>query len=173
MDKTLWGLIISQAIIVSLFVFLHYKVDPDKEKKKFRKEQLQKFYAPLYAMLLARGLKWIKVTEMNHNQLPDRLIFVSIDNAPDYLRRDWMEKFIHENAAYASIDLLDAWANYVSPPDKCVKQEHVDQLCKAIVKEYNRLRKEFGLEYKEKELRTGIPEFYAYLYENEDKGTTQ
>lgn len=160
---SLWIAIFVQGVVVALFVVLHFIVEPRKEKIKWKREQLTKFYAPLYATLNAQGDFWIRLQEMSGQERPDKLIFATRGDGPNYQDRDHLENFIYEHSGYANLDLLAAWTRHVSAPDRCVSDADEKAFCKAIVAGYNQLRKELGLDYNEQELTTGIPEIYSYL----------
>ncbi|ASS75785.1 hypothetical protein CIG75_12840 [Tumebacillus algifaecis] len=168
MSDALIAVIITQAVVVLLFSSLHYWVEPRKEKKKHRKEVLMNFYSPVYAALVVRGKMHINAEERNGRPKPNFIRIISIEaKDEDYIDRRWIEKFIHENIGYASSELVEAWAAYVSSTTMFGKVDHkyTEALVKAIVIEYNKLRKEFGMSYDEDELRTGYPNIYAHLRE--------
>ncbi|TPV44564.1 hypothetical protein [Bacillus dicomae] len=165
-DLTIPATVIST---VTLFLILHYIIEPRKERKKKREERFKTLYAPLYTMIIAKLYDSKPI--MKHHNCTDMMFWSK--EKPKYLNDVYLIEFVLNNSAYASRDLLNAVHKYVEAlaieeiHKTIVGYESVDNLVKVVVKEYNQLKKERGEEFIQTELETGIPEFILKMREAE------
>ncbi|MEI2396133.1 hypothetical protein [Paenibacillus phytohabitans] len=153
----LMSAMISAAVAVLIFFILHFIVDPYKEKRKLTQERLQKLYSPLYALILARGRVY---KDTMRTTSKDKLSLGSIKDHP-FITREFMDKLIFENMAYASVELMDSWSSYVSRGSAPLEITVIENLIKISVRDFHKLRKELRLDYDKTELETGIPQLFV------------
>ncbi|MEK4977190.1 hypothetical protein [Bacillus sp. FSL K6-6540] len=155
MDVRWWSVIISATVAIIIAVGNHFLVEPYKEKRRWKKQQLSNLYAPLYALMSAK-MNLIKDQIISKN----KLMIGSVEPSP-LLSRDYMNEFIMKNAGYGSMEFLEMWGKYISSlkPD----DETTSNLVKSILCDYNNLKKELGQEFNQVEIDTGIPEIVKEL----------
>lgn len=89
----------------------------------------------------------------------DQMYFDSAGTNQGFIDDDYMIEFILKNSSHASVDLLNRLEKYISNVSEGTEDaEELEKLVVTVVKEYQQIRKELGIEYNEKELETGIPD---------------
>ncbi|PFW87234.1 hypothetical protein COL32_27655 [Bacillus pseudomycoides] len=156
------SVIVSALVTVGLFVFLHYVIEPKKERVRKKEEKLKNLYAPLFTMIIT---ELVSVPVGVRNSRTEMALFTR--RANEYSTdNDHFVKFVLDNSRYANMKLLFEIHNFVEAVmfEKQVTQREgnamtfpIDNLVKVIVKDYNQLKKELKEEYDEEELITGIP----------------
>ncbi|MED1478215.1 hypothetical protein COF81_19670 [Bacillus pseudomycoides] len=151
--------IVTSTITLGLFLFSNYVIEPRKEKKRKKEEQLKNLYAPLFTMIIT---ELVSVPIGVRNNQTEMVLFT--DRSKEYCKNNsHFVKFALDNSRYASAKLLfelhkyveDVMVEYHSPKNPIIFP--VDNLVRVIVKDYNQLRKELKEEYDTDELITGIP----------------
>lgn len=182
-------------VIVTLltFLILHFFIDPRKEKKKWREDRFKNLYAPLYTIIISRlgGAGLLNAVRKGKE------FYLGNGGEKGNIDDDYMIEFTLKNSAYASNDLLSAIHDYTyfitstssiitSLSDKKQRtpkeandlkealekrRSYTKRLVTILVTEYNQLKKELKMDYEQKALETGIPEFLKDLFEKgSDKG---
>ncbi|MEZ2366387.1 MULTISPECIES: hypothetical protein [Bacillus] len=149
---------VSFAAVITLgsFLLLHYFIEPRKEKKRKKSEKFKNFYAPLYMMINAR-LSFV-IFRAKHDDSNLENVYFNDAGSPAFINNNYVIKFIIENSAYASIELLNELELYIRDVTEMDdSSEKNKRLIGIIVKEYQQLRKELKMEYDKNELKTGIP----------------
>lgn len=143
--------IISAVVAILIAVANHFIIEPWKEKKRWKKQQLANFYAPLYGLVLAR------INLVKSRCLAAKKIMLGSIKEKDFLNDEYLNKFVLLNAGYASNQLLELWVKYCGSfprPSDEIKHDFVATL----IKEYNSLKKDLKLDHDPDELETGIPD---------------
>lgn len=155
MDIKWWSVIISASVAILIAIANHFIVEPYKEGRKWKKQQLSNLYAPLYALVLAR-MNLVRELIIRKKKLMLGSVEPSV-----LLSKDYMHEFIMKNAGYGSKEFLESWSKYISifPPSEAVTDDFIETL----VRDYNRLKKELGQDFNQRELGTGIPEIVKEL----------
>ncbi|MCR1833147.1 hypothetical protein NSA56_01885 [Oceanobacillus caeni] len=151
MNTALLSTIISASVAIFIAVLNHFIITPIKERKKRKEDQLKVLYSPLYSLICLRATIGKNIS-LTHG----KLALGSLGHI-EYQKQEYMEQMIMDRSGYCLDDLMDAWVNYSSklPP---YKAEYAEALVIAVVKGYNKLRKELRMAYNREELETGIPE---------------
>ncbi|SFT04248.1 hypothetical protein [Marininema halotolerans] len=153
----LYPALISATVLVLIFIIFNFFIEPRKQKMQYKKDQITNLYAELYSVLILRlsiaknvGFKKLQLGSNSDLQLSTR---------------QEMDKILISQMGYASLELVIAWVDYSSSAVSLsnFKQETIDTFVKTIVKDYNCLRKELGLDYVKEELETGIPDIYKEI----------
>ncbi|MEK3699343.1 hypothetical protein NYE33_20435 [Paenibacillus sp. FSL R10-2199] len=147
--------LISASVAVVIFIVLHFFVEPHREKRKLSLERLHKLYSPLYALIIARGHIY---KDTMRNSPKNTISLGSIKDHP-FLTKEFTEKLLFDNMAFASTELIDAWAKYSSKVGP-LQLELIEKFIKIAVKDYTELRKELGMDYDKVEFETGIPQMF-------------
>ncbi|CAH0120428.1 hypothetical protein PAE9249_02947 [Paenibacillus sp. CECT 9249] len=155
MDIRILSVIISATVAILIAVSNHFLVEPFKEKRKWKKQQLSNLYSPLYALISAR-IYLVKDLCIQRK----KIMLGSVDPSL-ILSKDYTHEFILKNAGYGSKVFIEAWSNYVG--SFLPKNEVTLEFVTTLVKDYNKLKKELGQEYNVEELKTGIPEVIKEL----------
>ncbi|MFF2907690.1 hypothetical protein [Paenibacillus sp. NPDC057934] len=145
---------VSAIVAVLTFLFLHLVIEPWKEKRRRRLEKLTHLYGPLYALIVARG----HLSNEMSSSMRHKLNLGSIVGHP-FLTKEYTDKLIIEQSAYANTDLIDAWGKYVSY-EGSKEGEIVEEFIRAAVKGYSALKKSLGMDYDKEEYRSGLPKIF-------------
>jgi hypothetical protein len=150
MDIRLTTALISAGVALFIAVLNHFIITPIKEKRANKRSKLKNFYAPLYSLVSSR-LNLVKPQIVMKQQY-----MLGSKSESKYFNKEYMEMFFLERSGYASDELIKTWIELTSSlvPDPNKTKRFINQL----VKEYNQLKKELGMEYNKKGLQTGIPE---------------
>lgn len=159
MDIRIWSAVISATVAILISVLNHFIVEPIKQKRKWKREQLINFYSPAYGIISAK-VKTVKTYSIARN-----IMSLGHSEANDVMEKNYFLKFIHSKSGYASFDSLNAWSEFVGTFPSPGAEES-SKFIMVIIKDYNRLKKELGYEYNSEELRTGIPEVIKELRED-------
>lgn len=146
--------IVTSLITLGLFVFLHYYIEPRKEKRRKKGEKFKELYAPLYMMINAR----LSTVILHEQQKGAENLQFTNGGSEGFIDDDYMIEFALKNSSYASFELLwelDAYIRYATA-GKLTSLEY-ENLTKTVVVEYQQIRKDLGIEFDQKELETGIP----------------
>ncbi|OOR57484.1 hypothetical protein BGP34_13465 [Bacillus mycoides] len=147
--------IVTSVITLGLFLFLHYYIEPKKEARRKKSEKFKSFYAPLYMMINARLSHYFH--SVKHNGRDVERMFFDDAGSPPFIDNKYVISFILQNSSYASTELLDELEYYIyDVSQKGEGGERHKNLVGIIVKEYQQLRKELGMDYDDA-LKTGIP----------------
>ncbi|MEI2316481.1 hypothetical protein [Bacillus paramobilis] len=148
--------IVTSVITLGLFAFLHYHIEPQKEERRKKSEKFKNFYAPLYMMINARLSLYFHSVEKNGRDVEQ--IFFDDAGSPEFIDNKYVISFILQNSSYASTELLDELEYYIyDVSQRGETGERHKNLVGTIVKEYQQLRKELGMDYDDDALKTGIP----------------
>ncbi|UTR11056.1 hypothetical protein MM300_01605 [Evansella sp. LMS18] len=158
MDIRIWAVVISASVALIIAIGNHFIIEPIKAKRQWKRQQLTNFYAPSYGLTLA------KINIVKDFCLSKKRISLGTADTLKVLSKDYFAEFIIKNSGYASPEFLNAWKDFIgkfpSPTEKETRE-----VVSVLVKDYNRLRKELGYTYNQKELDTGIPEILKELRE--------
>ncbi len=135
--------LIKDALWQSRFVRIQRMTD-------FRQKQLDNFYSPLYQyyqQAYARFDYWKK--ENATSELPRQPFFDSTEE------RKFEEKIFTDHSGYASQQILQLWSAFNATSDNVERNKRRELMVRAIVKDYQKLKKQVGLENNEEELKTG------------------
>ncbi|HDR7797823.1 TPA: hypothetical protein QCY03_001572 [Bacillus tropicus] len=140
---------------LGLFFFLHYCIEPKKEARRKKSEKFKNFYAPLYMMINARLSLYFHSVKNNGRDV--ERIFFDDAGSPAFIDNKYVISFILQNSSYASTELLDELEYYIyDVSQRGESGERHKDLVVLIVKEYQQLRKELGMDYDDDALKTGI-----------------
>lgn len=154
MDIRIISAFISAGVALLSFIVLQFFIEPWKQRRKLLEDRHNKLYAPLYGIVIARG----KLGHFDKNQSVIRLA----QTDEHFLNRETMEKLVYDNAGYASLELMTAWAKYTSAIGH-FSSELTIEFVSIVLKDYHTIRKQLRIPYNKEELRTGIPDEYEYL----------
>ncbi|MGG3404436.1 hypothetical protein BKK39_23225 [Bacillus cereus] len=157
-------LTITSTVITSLatFLCLHYIIEPRKENRRKKSEKFKNFYAPLYMMINARLSLYFHSVKNNGRDVEP--IFFDDAGSPAFIDNKYVISFILQNSSYASTELLDELEYYIyDVSQRGESGERHKNLVVVIVKEYQQLRKELGMDYDDDALKTGIPKRIRFL----------
>ncbi len=146
--------IISVIVSILTFVFLHFVIEPIKQKKQFKEDQLKNLYAPLYSMIMT-------MSKLGSEYRRDHIIHMYMEGDV-MLNKKHRDELILANMGYASREFIDIWTSYC----KVLGEEKIPilhEFSKLVIKEYNQLRKDLGYPFDDEELETGVPTHYKHL----------
>jgi hypothetical protein len=154
LDIRLIAALISTVVTIIIFIVLQFVIEPMRQRRKMREESYKNLYAPLYGIVIARDKLGATFNPKNE---------ILLANAEDqFINREAMEKIIYDNAGYASLELINVWAKYITSIGN-LSPSLTSEFVAVILKDYHSLRKKLGLIYNSEELKTGIPDDYEHL----------
>lgn len=151
MDIKLVSVIISASVAILIAVANHFIIEPIKERRRWKKQQLTNLYAPAYALLCA------KISPIVDLCLRKERIIIGHSDLYSFLDKDGLHELILKNAGYGTMEFLDAWTEYIGSFPK-PNEDTVHKFVTILVKDFNQFKKDLKQKYNEVELETGIPE---------------
>ncbi|EFU42931.1 hypothetical protein PVOR_05750 [Paenibacillus vortex V453] len=150
-DMRLISAIISAVIAITIAVANHFIIEPIKEWRRWKKQQLANLYYPVYSLVVARLISTKKVS------IDKESFFWGSTDTFKIMDKDTLHELILKNSGYASMELLEAWSEYIGAfptPDAKLTSQFIS----VLTKDFNQLKKEIGHKFNQAELETGIPD---------------
>lgn len=126
------------------------RIERVKSQAVFRQQQLDKFYAPLYRFYresYTRFDLWKK--EHPDSRLARQPFFESDENEV------FAERIFAQHPGCASQTVLRLWSSFRASTDKNLRNTTRHEMIIALIKDYQLLRKQLGLDYSKSELKRG------------------